>query len=170
MEILTSIFVALLGFYGAFSGAPSVAQTGQSATALYGRVIGVSDGATIKVLLPGNEAVRVRLSEIDAPESSQAFGSRAKQELSKLCFGRQATLAVQTKDRYDRLVARVACNGTDAQSHMVGSGYAWVYEFYAKDRSLSGLQNQARSDRKGLWRDDEPVPPWLFRKEASKKK
>jgi endonuclease YncB( thermonuclease family) len=56
---------------------------GSSAIAgdLAGTVVGVIDGDTIDVLVEGR-AVRVRLAEIDAPERRQAFGSKAKRELS----------------------------------------------------------------------------------------
>lgn len=55
--------------------------------------------------------VKVRLAEIDAPEKAQPFGQRRRQALGALCFKRQATVSVQTKDRYGRSVARVECAG-----------------------------------------------------------
>ncbi len=44
-----------------------------------GRVVGVSDGDTITVLVGGHEQIKVRLAEIDAPEKAQPFGQRSKQ-------------------------------------------------------------------------------------------
>ena len=52
-----------------------------------GRVVGVSDGDTLTVLMSGRQ-VKIRLAEIDAPEKSQAFGQRAKQSLSDLVFSK----------------------------------------------------------------------------------
>ena len=57
-----------------------------------GLVVAVLDGDTIKVLAPGNELLGVRLSYIDAPESSQAFGQQSRQHLSQLVFGCQVEL------------------------------------------------------------------------------
>ena len=48
-----------------------------------GRVVAISDGDTISVLLYG-QAVRVRLHGIDAPEKGQPFTNRAKQFVSDL--------------------------------------------------------------------------------------
>jgi endonuclease YncB( thermonuclease family) len=45
-----------------------------------GKVVGVSDGDTITVLDAGKRRHKVRLDGIDAPESNQDFGSRAKVE------------------------------------------------------------------------------------------
>lgn len=127
-------------------------------------VIGVTDGDTITALCAGNEQVKVRLAEIDAPEKKQPFGTRSKQALSDLCFGKQAEVVSQTKDRYGRTVARVRCDGQDASEQLVRSGMAWVFDRYVTDRSLYPLQDEARAARRGLWVDVEPIPPWQWRK------
>ena len=62
-----------------------------SAETLTGRVVGIADGDTITVLDTSNQQHRIRLNGIDAPEKKQAFGSRAKQNLSSLAFGKDAT-------------------------------------------------------------------------------
>lgn len=46
-----------------------------------GRVVGVSDGDTLTLLVPDGASfkqVKVRLGEIDTPESKQPYGERAK--------------------------------------------------------------------------------------------
>jgi endonuclease YncB( thermonuclease family) len=130
-----------------------------------GEVVGVSDGDTLTVLRD-REQIKVRLVEIDAPEKAQAFGNRSKQSLSELCFGKTATLAEQGKDRYGRTLAQVACNGIDANTEQVWRGMAWVYRKYAvKDSPLYAVEGDARAVRRGLWADDEPMPPWEWRKQ-----
>lgn len=46
---------------------------------------------------------------------------------------------------------------------MVQSGAAWVYEHYNTDNALADLQQEARSQKRGLWADPNPVPPWEWR-------
>ena len=106
----------------------------------------------------------MRLTEIDAPERKQAFGNRSRQALSDICFNKRAVLTETGKDRYGRTLARVSCDGIDANSEMVRRGLAWVYDKYVRDRSLYRLQDQAKSKKTGLWYDANPVPPWQFRK------
>lgn len=108
--------------------------------------------------------MKVRLAEIDAPEKKQPFGMRSKQALSDLCFGKQADVAPQTKDRYGRTVARIMCDEQDASEQLVRSGMAWVFDRYVTDRGLYRLQDEARAARRGLWGDSGPVPPWEWRK------
>ena len=43
---------------------------------------------------------------------------------------------------------------------MVRAGAAWVYEQYNTDPVLPVLQNEARQQKRGLWSDADPVPPW----------
>lgn len=126
-------------------------------------VIGISDGDTLTVLHE-RQQIKIRLAEIDAPEKAQPFGVKSKQSLSDLCFGKQAEVVPQTRDRYGRTVARVRCDGIDANAEQVRRGMAWVYDRYVTDRSLYLLQEEARSARRGLWADPTPFPPWEWRK------
>ena len=71
-----------------------------------GKVIGVTDGDTIKVLVNRN-AVTVRLEGIDAPESRQSFGTRSKQALAKLVAGKIVMVQKTGTDQYDRTLGIV---------------------------------------------------------------
>lgn len=133
------------------------------ADTLTGRIVGISDGDTLTMLDAGNNAVKIRLAEIDAPEKKQPFGARSKESLSDLCYEKTATADVQSKDRYGRTVARIKCKGVDASAAQISRGMAWVYDKYVKDKSLYQLQDEARTARLGLWSDPEPMPPWEWR-------
>lgn len=133
-----------------------------------GTVVRIADGDTLSILDSARREHRVRLAEIDAPElSGQAFGARAKQMLSDLCFQRTANVDIRTTDRYGRLVGTVRCDGVDANAAMVKNGMAWVFTRYAAPKSpLIELERQARLEERGLWRDESPVPPWQWRRGA----
>ena len=63
-----------------------------TAAELFGKVVGVSDGDTLTLLVADGASfkpVKVRLGEIDTPESKQPYGQRAKQALSDLVFGKR---------------------------------------------------------------------------------
>ena len=59
---------------------PSVSWAGQP---YHAKVVGISDGDTIKVLHNGTQ-VRIRLYGIDTPERRQASGNRAKRFTSDM--------------------------------------------------------------------------------------
>ncbi|NKE70185.1 thermonuclease family protein [Candidatus Manganitrophus noduliformans] len=129
-----------------------------------GKVVKVSDGDTISVMHQGR-AQKVRLHGIDAPEKRQAFGNRAKKFTSDLAFGRVVTVQAVDVDRYGRIVGEVILpDGRSLNRKLVKAGLAWWYRKYSKDKSLGELEEEARSARRGLWIDPNPIPPWEFRK------
>ncbi len=128
-------------------------------------VVSVHDGDTLTVLV-GKQQVKVRLAEIDAPELRQPFGQRSRQSLADLCFQHSAKVEQIARDRYGRSVGKVECAGMDASAHQVALGMAWVYDRYSKHSSpLYRLQDGAKTAKRGLWADSDPVPPWEWRKE-----
>lgn len=138
-----------------------------------GTVVGVTDGDTIKVLKAENQRyreIKVRFHGVDAPESKQAFGTKAKQFVSNLVFRKQVRVEQVVIDRYGRLVGRVYYTSTDGKERLlnldcVKAGMAWWYDHYApNDVSLRDAQEAARRVRIGLWSDPSPVAPWDYRR------
>jgi micrococcal nuclease len=129
-------------------------------------VISISDGDTLKAkctTAQGLESLTIRLAEIDAPEKRQAFGQRSKQRLSELCFGKRAEVRPASRDRYGRAVARVVCEGIDANAAMVRSGMAWAYTRYLTDPQIRAMEVLAQRERVGLWSEAGAVRPWEWR-------
>ena len=130
-----------------------------------GRVVGIADGDTLTLLDAGNMQFKIRLAAIDAPEKAQAFGQRGKEQLSEICFGKQASVNVVDTDRYGRTVGEVVCDGTNANEAMIKSGLAWVYRKYAKGYGhLYAFEDEAKTTKRGLWADPNPTAPWEWRK------
>ena len=142
---------------------------------LDGRVVGVHDGDTITVLDATKILHKIRLSGIDAPELKQAFGTRAKQYLSKWVFNRQVVVEWEKRDRYGRIIGVVIVDGQDMNLELVAAGMAWWYRGYAAeqppdDRELYAVaENEARAGKRGLWADNAPVPPWEWRRTKPQK-
>jgi len=131
-----------------------------------GRVVAVTDGDTLTMLDGRKQQIKVRLAEIDTPESAQPYGTRAKQELPRLVHGKTVTVKVQDTDRYGRTVGRVYVGEMDVNAEMVKLGAAWVYRKYASDQSLYAFEKQAKQKRAGIWNlpEAEQIPPWEWRK------
>jgi len=139
------------------------------AQTLQGKVVHIADGDTLTILVD-HEQVKIRLAEVDAPESHQDYGQRAKQVLGQLVFGKEVLVDDEGKDRYGRTIGHVHLGSLDVNSEMVRAGYAWVYVKYARDQSLYALEREAREARRGLWASDVRVPPWEWRKEKRRRK
>jgi micrococcal nuclease len=130
---------------------------------LLGRVTAVHDGDTL-TLLVGTTQHKIRLNGIDAPELGQAFGTRARQFLSALVFGKTVTVRVVDVDRYRREVGDVYVGGVLANAELVRAGMAWHYKRYSKDATLAELELQARAEKRGLWADPKAMAPWNYRR------
>jgi micrococcal nuclease len=137
-----------------------------SVAAQTGKVVGVSDGDTITVLV--NKAqVKVRLYGIDCPEGGQDYGRRAKQFTSGMVFGKTVTLEIHDTDRYGRSVANVLIDGKSLNEELVKAGYAWVYPQYCKTpvcQKWYKYESEARAQKIGLWSHPNPIPPWDYRR------
>jgi endonuclease YncB( thermonuclease family) len=130
---------------------------------LVGRVVNVSDGDTLTLLVETKQ-VKVRLDAIDAPERGQAYGRHSQESLAELCAKRTARVVPKGLDRYGRTVGIIVCDGVEANSEQVKRGMAWVFDRYAPRNSpLYGLQREAQATRRGLWSDPRPVAPWDWR-------
>ena len=135
-----------------------------SAETIYqGTVVRIVDGDTL-VLLVDQQQLKIRLADIDTPERKQPFGTKAKQALSDLAFGKQARVVEVTVDRYGRIVGRVYVDGIDVNRELVAQGYAWVYRKYSNDAELLRLEAEAKQMGLGLWADPDPIPPWEWRR------
>jgi len=140
-----------------------------NAETITGLVVGVSDGDTITVLDANKVQHKIRLAGIDAPEKKQAFGNRSKESLSALAFDKTVNVETDKQDRYGRQVGKVLVNGQDVNLVQVERGMAWFYRQYQREQSpndrrlYEAAEDAARADKRGLWRDAEPLPPWEFR-------
>jgi len=130
-----------------------------------GKVIAVADGDTLTVLTDANRQVRVRLTEVDAPEGGQAWGQRSKQALSSLVFSKRVLIKPAGEDRYGRTLGRIYVGSLDVSAELVRSGSAWAYRAYLTDKALISLETQARSARRGLWSMPlaQVIAPWDWR-------
>ena len=135
------------------------------AAEIRGRVIAVSDGDTITVLDEMDQGkFKIRLDKIDAPEKKQAFGSKSKQFLSSLIFGKQVSVRFKEIDRYGRILGVIYIDGVEVNLQMVKAGMAWHYAYYDKTPAYIEAEKKARASKVGLWIDPEPISPYEFRK------
>jgi endonuclease YncB( thermonuclease family) len=133
---------------------------------LTGRVVGIADGDTFTLLTAEKGQVKIRLAEIDAPESGQPYGNKSKQALSGLIFGKDVRVVVQTTDRYGRTVGRPYAGDLDICAEMVHMGVAWAYREYLRDQSLLALESEAKARKMGLWglSEAQNMAPWEWRR------
>ena len=153
MKPFTTIVIVLLALAVSFSAWADFT----------GRVVGVADGDSITVLR-NREQVKVRLADIDAPERAQPFGNQSRQALEALVKGQEVRVVERGRDRFHRILGKVYRGELDVNAQQVRQGMAWVLRQYARNAALASIEAEAREQKRGLWRESEPVPPWEWRK------
>ena len=137
---------------------------------LEGRIIGIADGDTVTILDGSNSQHKIRLAGINAPEKKQAFGTRSKESLSDLVFGKTVIVETGKIDRYGRTIGKILVNDIDANLEQIKRGMAWHYKGYQREQSpqdritYATAEIDAQTAKRGLWQDVNPTPPWNFRK------
>lgn len=134
---------------------------------LRGKVVSVADGDTITMITQGGSLQKLRLYGVDCPESGQAGGKEAAAFTSDLALFREVKVETVDTDRYGRSVALVTFeDGRILNQELVANGHAWVYRQYCKKiicASWMRLEADARKQKRGLWRQNNPLPPWKWR-------
>jgi len=158
--------LAVISVVVALSSSVAFAQSSK----IFGLVVGVSDGDTIRVLNSEGQEVRVRLLGIDAPESSQPFGRVSKRALSDLIFRENVEVRFDKTDRFGRIVGKIIHNNRDINLIMVKNGLAWHYTRFIQEQpsadrvSYARGQQQAQAQKIGIWSQPNPQAPWDFRR------
>jgi endonuclease YncB( thermonuclease family) len=168
MRYLFSFIFALVLCAGVWAQAPS-AEEPPDVTA---KVLEVIDGDTFAVRDPvTNRRKQISLPALDAPELAQARGKEAKKSLEKLINGREVTISYVVRSKRP-VVAKVTANGADVGLAQLTAGWAWFirgkpFKDGDNDRRQYGLaETEAKTAKRGLWQDAEPLTPAKYRKQA----
>ena len=141
----------------------------------------VYDGDTVKVrplqndpdnILENKQEFKLRITDIDAPERNQPYGKKSRRALSQLCKGPEVEIEIQLTgiDKYQRQLGKLQCNHTDASLYLVQQGLAWHNTKYSNDAGLKAAAQKSKANRIGLWSDQNPLPPWVWRQLHSQPK
>lgn len=126
------------------------------------------DGDGINFSIAG-KIVPVRLFGVDAPEWGQRHAKQSWLHLQSLVWGRLVNCFIHDRDRYGRLICECYAGAQFSLNLMqVLYGFAWYSPKYAPDAlELRDAQRLARMYQRGLWQQQDPTPPWIFRHSKS---
>jgi endonuclease YncB( thermonuclease family) len=131
------------------------------------KVVSVVDGNTVEVVTDNNETMTIILAEIDSPELTQEFGTEAKDFLQKLVLKKEVVVQLTGKDRKGNNLGIILIKGkTDARIALLQQGLAWTAE-KNPNPDLEAHRTTAQNEGKGLWKNNNPTPPWTYRREQS---
>jgi endonuclease YncB( thermonuclease family) len=151
-------------------------QAAEAGSSLFGDVSGIESGDSVTVTTADGRQHRVRLIGLDAPKSGQPYASESRAALERIIREARGRAGViyQKKDRYDRILGLVFANDKNVNLELIRSGSARYNRRYADDlraadyktpAEFDAAEKEARSQRLGLWAEDNPQAPREWRKE-----
>jgi micrococcal nuclease len=146
-----------------------ISNIAQANDEITGKVTAVLDGNTIEIscFCETSDVRNVSLAGIDSPEIGQEFGEEARKFLEKIILGKDVTAQLQGKDRLGNHLALVKIKGkVDPRIALLKNGLAWTSEDNPA-QDLERYRLEAQQKKKGLWKQENPVPPWTFRRQQS---
>jgi endonuclease YncB( thermonuclease family) len=129
------------------------------------KVIKVIDGDSIKVRTAEGKEYEIQIEGTDAPELKQEYGKESSEALKKMVFDSDVRVSWKKKDNFDRPLAQVYRADKHINAEMISSGNAWHFKRYNQSQALADLEIQAKKEKKGLWKSENPIAPWDYRKE-----
>ena len=140
-----------------------------------GVVTHVSDGDTVWIRPESDSrvkraTVKIRLDGIDAPESCQPYGGKAKQVLAERLLRKPVLVHPRRVDNYGRLLAKVSLDQPphslpDVGAWMVERGHAWSQRYKQDAGPYAVNERRARLNHRGLFAHTGAQRPREFRLE-----
>ncbi len=149
---------------------PAALAAAAEAERMQVKVVAIGTASAFAVLDETQKLRRLKLTGVDAPEKRQPFFEQARQLASEYLDASSLTIAVDAVDADARIHGRITVDGRDLGKVLLQEGFAWCDP--SDSSQLPGALRsayaqaceQARAERRGLWRDAHAVPPWEFRK------
>jgi micrococcal nuclease len=155
--------LGLAALLGLAAAGPCLAASAQSQEPWSGKVAAIEDSATLEIVHEG-KSERLRLAGAAPPELDQPWGRQANEFVKENALGQVVIVEPQGVDHKKRPLAHIILpDGRDLGAEMVKEGLAWHYRRWSKNPLLGDMEKDARDDRRGLWQDPDPVPPWEWR-------
>lgn len=127
-----------------------------------GTIIRVIDGDTY-VFQTQEGSFKVRMYGTDAPERDQPYSKESADFLNQYLH-KEATLKARGVDRYGRTLGVLYIDEKDINQLSIKEGNAWHYKRYSSDKDYANAEEYARKNKLGLWKAENAVPPWNWRK------
>ena len=131
------------------------------------RVVTVHEGDRLTIHHEGRSET-LYLKDVDCPELKQPYGKQAKHATAAYVGNRDVVVRALKRDRHGRTTAEILLqDGRNMGHELVKEGLAWSRPDTSHGQSLGDVEELARAERKGLWSEPHPVPPWKWK--ATKK-
>ena len=107
------------------------------------------------------EKIQFRLESVSTPRRGQPYHDEARQFVEKL-VGDSPVAIHKTFESRGRSYGYVVVDGKNVGDELLKAGLAWHYKRASKSERLAEMESTAKKEKKGLWSESAPTPPWEF--------
>ena len=120
----------------------------------------------------GTPALEVMLTDVISPRVMQRRAAGASQFTLDVALGEAVTIEPRAPDELTKklgqeegatVYGRLRIGKLSLHEALLQAGWAWVLPGARQDKALVKLEGEARAAKRGLWADESPVEPWLWR-------
>ena len=140
------------------------ARPAANAPALQGVVTQVTDGDSLRFTPNGQAAIVVRLADIDAPETCQAWGAEARRALTDLALNKLGQLRPVGRDVHGRTLGVLMVDDVNVAQRLVEEGHAWSIRTRNDNGPLVKQERMATALSRGLHAGGGALKPADFRR------
>ncbi|MCC7079751.1 MAG: thermonuclease family protein [Burkholderiales bacterium] len=137
---------------------------------MYAKIVAYGSASAFAVLDAEKKVRRIKLTGVDAPERDQRFAQQAQRLASDHLGTGPIAITIDAIGDDARVHGRVGVDGGDLGLVLLEAGLAWCDPGdsasvpAALRNAYAHACTQARAQRRGVWQDANPVPPWEYRK------
>jgi endonuclease YncB( thermonuclease family) len=132
---------------------------------IQGKVIGIYDGDTYSLLTIDNNTLKIRMEGIDAPEREMPYHTASRKKLSELIYKKTVYFDKTGEDVHGRSLGFTFLeNGIDVDIEMLKAGMVWHFKRYNDNPDYANAEDAARKQKVGLWKEEDPIAPWTYRR------
>jgi endonuclease YncB( thermonuclease family) len=136
---------------------------------LTGKVTEILSGTRISVMKSGQSKIEVCISNLEVPENGQPYADLAQQHLKDLLIEQSIRIELKSfVEENNCLLGDVYLNNININLQMVRDGVGWSNKDYYYPEgyyTFESAEKAARSEKRGIWQDEFPTPPWIFREQ-----
>ena len=121
------------------------------------------DARTFRIADDRGIVHQLALGAVEPPERGQPYFKEALARVTELMKGKEIVVKHRYFDQKGQLLGQIYVDGKWVNKILAEEGLAWYGDPDGDAPELKAVAAKARQEKKGLWKNERAVPPWLRR-------
>ncbi|NLG13632.1 MAG: thermonuclease family protein [Lentisphaerae bacterium] len=131
---------------------------------LKAKITHYKDARTFRIVDERGIPHQLALGAIEPPNRGQRHFKEALERIKQLTEGKTILIKHRYFDQHGHLLGQLYVDDTWVNKSMAEEGWAWFSDTDDDAPELKQVVHNAKIEKRGLWKNPTPVPPWLHRR------